>query len=38
MNAKMSVFAICIEAITYLLLHNCMTVPLKLGKTKLMFY
>ena len=28
MNAKISAFVVCVEAITYLLLHNCMTVPL----------
>ena len=27
MNAKISMFVICVETIIYLLLHNCMTVP-----------
>ena len=27
MNAKISVFVICVEIIIYLLLYNCMTVP-----------
>ena len=28
MNAKISVFAICVDVIIYLLLYNCMTVPI----------
>ena len=31
MNAKISMFVICVEAIIYLLLCICMTVPLKGG-------
>ena len=30
MNAKISAFVICVEAIIYLSLYNCMIVPLKI--------
>ena len=36
MNAKISVFVICVEMITYLLLYNCMTVSLNLSQKKLL--
>ena len=29
MNSKISLFAVCVEAIVYLLLNNLLTVPLK---------